>query len=951
MSDFASLTHKFRANLDSAATTHKVNKRNRQPLSCVPCRAKKLKCDRGHPCETCVKKGDAAHCTYGRAAAPGPRHDLIDASSNNKIQERLRHLEELVLQMVEKTPEESIDGPSTASETSRESTVGSDDTGSGQNGHLEYGSSEARYMGSTHWSAILENIQEMKTSLGTESNSNNGLEESQDRDAEGSESLFGRVGSLSLDQIISQSLPPRDQVDGLLLFYFESGYLVQFYIHYPEFQRAYEEFWRDPSSADPLWVSQLFSICCMAATLREVVNSEPPPMDGQLRPRVLYENAACQCLRLGGFVKPKKYAVEAMLLYCWCRYLSTMDPLQEVGTLFAIIIRLAYRSGYHRDSSHFPHISVFEGEMRRRTWAACRQFDLMLSFQMGLPTYIAVDSCDTQSPRNLLESDLDRDTKELPPSRPETERTAGLYFVVKTRLVLAFAKSCAHALSFANRSRDEVMDLDANIRRTYDTVPEVLQVRSVKDSRGDPSSLIMSRLNCQFLFQKSLVVLHRKYMTQGNYPESTKACVEAATTIVNYMIELRQEFQPGGNLEGDGWMVTSFVLNDFHLATMVLFLSISMWKKANPHRHVSQDPETSARIQLVISAFEVCQEFAPICIEAKRVSEALAVALGRPIDREYLASGWRPSRLGYPAAKSRRIPASNDPDISPHGNPLFRPSGSELNLEPLSLTSQPQTQPTLNQTSNNTAPGPVPVPAPATSSMSMIPNHEANYGRIHQGNSRAAPLANNMLAMQTGNQYAPPPSAAPAAPPPPPLQHQQYEMIQNLSLPTFETFAGFNLDWPADGGNNNNINPGFMAPPDLNPTTHQQSDNNHIVDPNNNNWTSLGADMTWEYLDQWLTFAELDRGAAAHMSGNDDGYHQQHQQHQQQSTDHHDPNSMLVNANPSQKQNHGNGGFAAAAAAAAAPAAGSDWTTNPFAYPAFDRADPQLRQMGTQGRQ
>lgn len=896
----------------------------------MPCRAKKLKCDRGHPCETCIKKEDAAHCTYGRVAAAGPRHDLTDASSNNKIQDRLRHLEELVLQMVEKGSEDSVDGPGTASGTSRESTAGSDKTGSGQNGHLEYGSSEARYMGSTHWSAILENIQEMKTSLGTEPALISDPDESQDIEVEESESLFGRVGSLSLDQILSQSLPSRDQVDRLLAFYFESRYLVQFYIHYPEFLRLYEEFWRDPSSADPLWVSILFSICCMSATLSEVVEAEPQPVNGQLRPRVMFENAACQCLSLGGFVKPKTFAVEALMLYCWCRYLSTMDPLQELGTLFAIIIRLAYRSGYHRDSSHFPHISVFEGEMRRRTWAACRQFDLMLSFQMGLPTYISVDSCDTQNPRNLLDSDLNRDSKQLPPSRPESETTPALYFVVKTRLVLAFAKSCAHALSFANRSRDEVMDLDANIRQTYETIPEVMRVKSMQDSRGDPSYLIMSRLNCQFLFQKSLLVLHRKYMTQGNYPESTKACVAAATQIVNHMIDLRQEFQPGGYLEADGWMVTSFVLNDFHLATMVLFLSISMWRKANPQGDALQDAETSARIQLVVSAFEICQEFATISIEAKRVTEALAVALGRPIKREYLASRWRVRRLGYPAAKTRRIPPSTYPDISETVHPVF--NSSELNLEPLSLTAQSRMQTSVPGANNQTA--------RAASAVSIIPSHEANYGRLDQGSSRPVPSVNALLAMQHGNhldgQYPPP------VPLPPPSAQQQYDMMQNP--PVFSSSAPFNLDWPPNSSSNHNNDDhdtGYLAPNHLDPAS-QQGDN--LIDPNSS-WASLGVDMNWEYLDQWLTFAEPE--VAAHMSGNDDGYQQLlQQQQQQQSVNHHhqqhQPASLLANGSSSQKQNEND-----PLAAATATATATDWSTNPFAYPFFDRSTLQLRQLGT----
>ena len=34
----------------------------------------------------------------------------------------------------------------------------------------------------------------------------------------------------------------------------------------------------------------------------------------------------------------------------------------------AIVFRFAFEMGYHRDPDQFSHLSVFEGEMRRRVW-------------------------------------------------------------------------------------------------------------------------------------------------------------------------------------------------------------------------------------------------------------------------------------------------------------------------------------------------------------------------------------------------------------------------------------------------------------------------------------------------------------------------------------------------------------------------------------------------------
>ncbi|CAK9439208.1 uncharacterized protein LODBEIA_P34320 [Lodderomyces beijingensis] len=50
---------------EGAEPLHRViKKRNRPCLSCGPCRLKKIRCERGHPCNNCLKKGIADQCIY-----------------------------------------------------------------------------------------------------------------------------------------------------------------------------------------------------------------------------------------------------------------------------------------------------------------------------------------------------------------------------------------------------------------------------------------------------------------------------------------------------------------------------------------------------------------------------------------------------------------------------------------------------------------------------------------------------------------------------------------------------------------------------------------------------------------------------------------------------------------------------------------------------------------------
>ncbi|KIX98478.1 uncharacterized protein Z520_05779 [Fonsecaea multimorphosa CBS 102226] len=674
MAEFSALTTKFRANLDSQQPGHKISKRNRQPVSCYNCRIKKLKCDKSHPCETCVKRGDEASCVYGNI----PLHKASDTTTTNgantgqvankrgQAQDRLRHLEQLVMQMV---------GNTTSAQSSRDSEVAAspgsppdNDTSTAsiaKEGHLQYGSSESRYVGSTHWSAILESLQELKSALSSGSNGQGGrpstteLDESEDLEPPEIEGLFGPTSHISLSQILAQALPPRLQVDRRLSTYFNSRYLVIPFIHTSKFRKEYEQFWLNPLEMSPLWVSILFSICCVSATLSEAVGSEPSTPEDQLSPRMSFLNAACQCLRLGGFVRPKHYVVEALGLYAQCKYMATLDPSREVSVIFPILVRLAYRSGYHRDPSQFPHFSVFEGEMRRRMWAMCLQFDLMVSFQLGLPNQIPPNSWDTLSPSNLLDSDFDENSTSLPLARPEEEPTQILYFIVKTRLMTAFGKVCAHALSFRDYSQQQVMDLDREVRAVYATVPEILHIRPMSQSFADPSYLIMVRTNCEFLYHKSLLVLHRKYMTQGTHPTSTKVCTDAAIAITKHMLDLHKELKPGGQLFQDRWMLSSFTMNDFYLAAMVLCLGVSMWRKANPGKELenSEDARMMEQFQLLKAAFGICEDLSPTSNEAKRVADVLKVVLGEVTSAEAGTqstwSGSTGSNMGDPWAAVR----------------------------------------------------------------------------------------------------------------------------------------------------------------------------------------------------------------------------------------------------------------------------------------------------------
>src|SRR4051794_25492658 len=111
MADMKAYTTVFRLK-PSGADPHKdkVHKRNRPPLSCLACRARKQKCDRAQPCGSCVRRGSEATCSYAPSPPAGARVSAGGAGSSGaaarggrqEAQERLQRLEEMVHQLLER---------------------------------------------------------------------------------------------------------------------------------------------------------------------------------------------------------------------------------------------------------------------------------------------------------------------------------------------------------------------------------------------------------------------------------------------------------------------------------------------------------------------------------------------------------------------------------------------------------------------------------------------------------------------------------------------------------------------------------------------------------------------------------------------------------------------------------------------------------------------------------
>jgi len=485
---------------------------------------------------------------------------------------------------------------------------------------------EQEYVGSTHWSSILDDIHDLKVVL-------NGSSACQDEEVVNSEAstlsrelIFGSSNDYLIKHIIADFLPSKVEVDCLLAIYFRGEAFIIPFIHASYFQRQYREFWADPTNVNPLWLSLLFSVCCMATSIRQASGLCNTFENDALSAPSAFHLAAGQCLVAGQYHRPQQLSVEALAMYAHCKNMKSLDPSREAGAILGMVVRMAYEMGYHRDPDSFGSFTIFEGEMRRRFWAACKQVDLMISFQLGLPSNIRPETCDTKSPSNLLDLDFDVDTQVLPASRSENEATGLLWFIVKDRLIVGFGKVWQDALSFKGKSEAEILEFDEEIQQMHMTIPEILRVRPLSESITDAPFLILTRVYVELIYLKSLCVLHRKYMARGNN-FSTKSCIEAGTKIVNHVIDMHREFSTGGQLYTERWMFNNFTMNDFLLGVMILCLVLHTRWKRNGSDAVIDITKDREILGLLEQSHAICVEKSKASRDAQRVAHAVSLTL------------------------------------------------------------------------------------------------------------------------------------------------------------------------------------------------------------------------------------------------------------------------------------------------------------------------------------
>lgn len=531
-------------------------RRNRTTVSCLACQRRKSKCDRQHPCGSCEKRNEGDTCSFASSSTSEVNGGSV---GRKEVQQKLNRLEEMIRTMADKP---------------------SKPNGTSSAGGLLHAAEEVSqsYHGATSWTSLVDNIRDIQDLLAQDDDDLRPAQ-SQDTNNPAVDIFFGGVSTITMQEVLD-SLPSKGDCDRVVSAYFNAKFQAVPFLHTISFQRRYEAFWANPSSAGFLWISVLFSVLSAGAWVARAKEGIDSSVLQTVEDRKYYLRRSAQCLITGQYLKDRAGSVEALLMHAHARYVQRVDADPIIWALYGLVVRLAQRQGYHRDPAKVAaSITPFEAEMRRRVWFMIQSADLLHSFQHGMPPVVYEEVCDVGHPTNLLDTDFDEDTAVLPEPRSIQDPTPILAYHFKSRLCRILRRIMRHALSVKLSPFTETMALNAQLDQWYAELPACLRIRSIRStSFTDPSYTIMHRLMLELMYRKCQCVLHRPYLSihkeDAAYSVSRQLCREAAMRMLNLHIELDQELVPGGRMYDDRFTLSSLTIQHFLIASTISCLDV-----------------------------------------------------------------------------------------------------------------------------------------------------------------------------------------------------------------------------------------------------------------------------------------------------------------------------------------------------------------------------------------
>ncbi|KAK1752666.1 fungal-specific transcription factor domain-containing protein [Echria macrotheca] len=279
-----------------------------------------------------------------------------------------------------------------------------------------------RYVSSTFWNSINDELDEIRQAthdLTEEDSDEYDVGESpestvQDKYKGDHQSFI--LGYRSADVDLRPLHPLPSQIPYMWQVFQENVDPILKILHVPTMNNLIRDLRKNMDNLTPSTEALMFSIYYAAITSLD--EDEVKNNFGHEKSFLLqqYRFALEQALAKANFILyPDLTLAQAFLMFLVL--VRRHDDTRFAWTLTGLMIRISQALGLHRDGTHFPNLSPFEIEMRRRLfWAVC-VLDLRSAEDQGTDLNIVDRMFDTQQPLNINDADISPDSPELPKAR------------------------------------------------------------------------------------------------------------------------------------------------------------------------------------------------------------------------------------------------------------------------------------------------------------------------------------------------------------------------------------------------------------------------------------------------------------------------------------------------------------------------------------------------------
>jgi hypothetical protein len=212
--------------------------------------------------------------------------------------------------------------------------------------------------------------------------------------------------------------------------------------------------------------------------------------------------------------------------------------------------------------------------MRRRAWTFIQQCDIMISFQMGLPSMIGLRTLEPFLPRNIRDDDeaFNETCTSLPPALPDSAPTQISYLIAKAKLAFGFARALDEVGRSPMPQWERILEIDRDLRRIYDGVPDHYKLGQL--SIQDPLVLVSARFVLLSIHHKSLCVVHSRFLqaakSDNRFMYSRRVCLTSALAILRFQVIQDQDIPVNGQVRSLTNYQTSLAIHDYLLAATII---------------------------------------------------------------------------------------------------------------------------------------------------------------------------------------------------------------------------------------------------------------------------------------------------------------------------------------------------------------------------------------------